>query len=78
MDGAPYLRKVYLKTYKNYPELLKAVENMLKFTNGEYNERKGIKDLELYQRTRIKIEIGCWLVMFHGICFLPLVRDAES
>ncbi|CAH2052973.1 unnamed protein product, partial [Thlaspi arvense] len=36
-------------------------------------KEKGTKDLELYQRTRIKMEIGCWLVMFHGICSLPLI-----
>ncbi|XP_013751366.2 auxin-responsive protein IAA2-like [Brassica napus] len=43
MDGAPYLRKIDLKTYKNYPELLKALENLFKFTIGEYNEREGYK-----------------------------------
>ncbi|ESQ47554.1 hypothetical protein EUTSA_v10021641mg [Eutrema salsugineum] len=43
MDGAPYLRKIDLKTYKNYPELLKALENMFKFTIGEYSEREGYK-----------------------------------
>ncbi|XP_010466600.1 PREDICTED: auxin-responsive protein IAA2 isoform X1 [Camelina sativa] len=43
MDGAPYLRKIDLKTYKNYPELLKALENMFKFTVGEYSEREGYK-----------------------------------
>ncbi|ESQ56147.1 hypothetical protein EUTSA_v10026385mg [Eutrema salsugineum] len=43
MDGAPYLRKIDLKMYKNYPELLKALENMFKFTIGEYSEREGYK-----------------------------------
>lgn len=41
MDGAPYLRKVDLKLYKSYPELLKALEHMFKFTIGEYSEREG-------------------------------------
>ena len=41
MDGAPYLRKVDLKMYKNYHELLKALENMFKFTISEYSEREG-------------------------------------
>ncbi|KAL4296150.1 hypothetical protein GQ457_12G004260 [Hibiscus cannabinus] len=36
MDGAPYLRKIDLKVYKGYPELLQALENMFKFTIGEY------------------------------------------
>ncbi|KAL3644928.1 Auxin-induced protein 22D [Castilleja foliolosa] len=30
MDGAPYLRKIDLKFYKNYFDLLKALENMFK------------------------------------------------
>lgn len=37
MDGAPYLRKIDLKVYKGYPELLKALENMFKFTAGRDN-----------------------------------------
>ncbi|KAK9280952.1 hypothetical protein L1049_003843 [Liquidambar formosana] len=41
MDGAPYLRKIDLKVYKSYQELLKALENMFKFTIGEYSEREG-------------------------------------
>ncbi|XP_058086364.1 auxin-induced protein 22D-like [Magnolia sinica] len=40
MDGAPYLRKIDLKIYKGYPELLKALESMFKsFTT----EREGCK-----------------------------------
>lgn len=35
MDGAPYLRKVDLKVYKSYPELLKALENLFKLTIGK-------------------------------------------
>jgi auxin-responsive protein IAA len=35
MDGAPYLRKVDLKVYKSYPDLLKALEHMFKFTIGK-------------------------------------------
>ncbi|KAJ9188054.1 hypothetical protein P3X46_003449 [Hevea brasiliensis] len=41
VDGAPYLRKIDLKVYKSYPELLKALENMFKLTIGEYSEREG-------------------------------------
>ncbi|KAL0718931.1 hypothetical protein Bca4012_068254 [Brassica carinata] len=47
MDGAPYLRKIDLKTYKNYAELLKALESMFKFTIGEYSEREGYKGSEV-------------------------------
>ncbi|KAJ9182208.1 hypothetical protein P3X46_006229 [Hevea brasiliensis] len=46
MDGAPYLRKIDLKVYQGYPELLKALENMFKFTIGEYSEREGYKGSE--------------------------------
>ncbi|XWS76319.1 hypothetical protein CRYUN_Cryun01aG0165700 [Craigia yunnanensis] len=35
VDGAPYLRKIDLKVYRNYPELLKALENMFKLTIGK-------------------------------------------
>ncbi|GMH18846.1 hypothetical protein Nepgr_020687 [Nepenthes gracilis] len=46
MDGAPYLRKIDLKLYKGYSDLLKALENMFKFTIGEYSEREGYKGSE--------------------------------
>ncbi|GMI71995.1 indole-3-acetic acid inducible 4, AUXIN INDUCIBLE 2-11 [Hibiscus trionum] len=46
MDGAPYLRKIDLRVYKGYPELLQALENMFKFTVGEYSEREGYKGSE--------------------------------
>ncbi|KAI9119662.1 hypothetical protein K1719_009538 [Acacia pycnantha] len=46
MDGAPYLRKIDLKVYNGYPELLKALENMFKLTIGQYNEREGYKGSE--------------------------------
>jgi len=41
LDGAPYLRKIDLKVYNNYPELLKALEILFKLTIGEYSEREG-------------------------------------
>ncbi|RZC52285.1 hypothetical protein C5167_020711 [Papaver somniferum] len=46
MDGAPYLRKIDLKIYKGYPELLKALENMFKFSIGKYSEREGYNGSE--------------------------------
>ncbi|GMI73851.1 indole-3-acetic acid inducible 4, AUXIN INDUCIBLE 2-11 [Hibiscus trionum] len=36
VDGAPYLRKIDLKVYKSYPQLLEALEKMFKLTIG-YN-----------------------------------------
>ncbi|GLT50542.1 hypothetical protein SLA2020_240230 [Shorea laevis] len=41
MDGAPYLRKIDLRVYNSYSELLKALENMFKLTIGAYSERVG-------------------------------------
>lgn len=39
MDGAPYLRKVNLKAYKNYMELSSALEKMFScFTIGKNNK----------------------------------------
>lgn len=35
MDGAPYLRKIDLKFYNNYLDLLKALENLFKCTIGK-------------------------------------------
>ncbi|XP_075491945.1 auxin-induced protein 22D-like [Primulina tabacum] len=46
MDGAPYLRKIDLKSYKNYFDLLKALENMFKCTIGGYSEREGYNGSE--------------------------------
>ncbi|KAB5529437.1 hypothetical protein DKX38_019518 [Salix brachista] len=46
MDGAPYLRKIDLKVYKGYPELLKALEEMFKFKAGKYSEREGYNGSE--------------------------------
>ena len=36
MDGAPYLRKIDLKVYKGYPELLEVLEEMFKFKVGKF------------------------------------------
>ncbi|KAG4186736.1 hypothetical protein ERO13_A08G062000v2 [Gossypium hirsutum] len=41
VDGAPYLRKIDLKVYGRYPQLLKALENMFKLTIGAYSKREG-------------------------------------
>ncbi|XP_073129326.1 auxin-induced protein 22D-like [Henckelia pumila] len=46
MDGAPYLRKIDLKSYKNYFDLLKALKNMFKCTIGGYSEREGYNGSE--------------------------------
>ncbi|KAL3647799.1 Auxin-induced protein 22D [Castilleja foliolosa] len=46
MDGAPFLRKIDLKFYKNYFDLLKALENMFKCNIGVYTEREGYNGSE--------------------------------
>ncbi|KAL9248023.1 hypothetical protein vseg_021389 [Gypsophila vaccaria] len=46
MDGAPYLRKIDMKLYSCYQELLKALEDMFKVQVGQYLEREGYKGSE--------------------------------
>ncbi|KAL8166651.1 hypothetical protein V2J09_008150 [Rumex salicifolius] len=41
MDGAPYLRKIDLKVYQGYQELLTALENMFEFKAGTYSDKEG-------------------------------------
>ncbi|KAF5762990.1 putative transcription factor interactor and regulator AUX-IAA family [Helianthus annuus] len=43
MDGAPYLRKVDLKVYKSYGELMKGLQDMFKCIIGLYSEMEGYK-----------------------------------
>nr|KJB06505.1 hypothetical protein B456_001G242800 [Gossypium raimondii] len=38
VDGAPYLRKIDLKVYRSYPQLLLALENMFKLTIGKISK----------------------------------------
>ncbi|XP_074310166.1 auxin-induced protein 22B-like [Silene latifolia] len=40
MDGAPYLRKVDLKLYQGYGELIKALEDMFKLKAGKSSKRE--------------------------------------
>ncbi|XAR57328.1 hypothetical protein NMG60_11025418 [Bertholletia excelsa] len=61
MDGAPYLRKIDLKVYNGYPELLKALEDMFKFTIGEYSEKEGYKGSE-YEPT-YEDKDGDWMLV---------------
>ncbi|XP_076960980.1 auxin-induced protein 22D-like [Bidens hawaiensis] len=41
MDGAPYLRKLDLKMYQSYEELIKGLQVMFKCVIGLYSEREG-------------------------------------
>lgn len=46
MDGAPFLRKIDLKLYNNYPQLLEGLRYMFKCTIGVYSEREGYNGSE--------------------------------
>ncbi|XP_028807968.1 auxin-induced protein 22D-like [Neltuma alba] len=46
MAGAPYLRKIDIKVFKSYPQVLKALEKMFECTFGEYSEREGYNGSE--------------------------------
>ncbi|KAK4721918.1 hypothetical protein R3W88_012151 [Solanum pinnatisectum] len=47
MDGAPFLRKIDLKMYKCYTQLLKAMEKMFKLNKGEFAPTYEDKDGDL-------------------------------
>ncbi|GMI98730.1 indole-3-acetic acid inducible 4, AUXIN INDUCIBLE 2-11 [Hibiscus trionum] len=64
VDGAAYLRKIDLKVYRSYPQLLEALENMFKLTIGAYSEREGYNGSE-YAPT-YEDKDGDW--MFPGRC----------
>ncbi|XP_012455465.1 auxin-responsive protein IAA4 isoform X1 [Gossypium raimondii] len=87
MDGAPYLRKIDLKVYSGYPDLLQALENMFKFTivlSGKYSEREGYKGSD-YAPT-YEDKDGDWMLvgddpweMFITSCKrLRIMKDSEA
>lgn len=84
MDGAPYLRKIGLKAYQGYPELVKALETMFKITLGDYSERDGYSGSE-YEPT-YEDKDGDWMLvgdvpweMFLSSCRrLRIMRGSEA
>ncbi|NP_001304245.1 auxin-induced protein 22E [Vigna radiata] len=84
MAGAPYLRKIDLKVYKSYPELLKALQNLFKCTFGEYSEREGYNGSE-YAPT-YEDKDGDWMLvgdvpwnMFVSSCKrLRIIKGSEA
>ncbi|KAL3531278.1 hypothetical protein ACH5RR_010600 [Cinchona calisaya] len=62
MDGAPYLRKIDLKVYKSYPELLNALQTMFKCTIGAYSEREGYINGSEYAPT-YEDKDGDWMLV---------------
>ncbi|CAL5208164.1 unnamed protein product [Lathyrus oleraceus] len=61
LDGAPYLRKIDLRIYGGYAQLLKALENMFKLTIGDYSEKEGYKGSE-YEPT-YEDKDGDWMLV---------------
>ncbi|KAK2455435.1 AUX/IAA transcriptional regulator family protein [Trifolium repens] len=84
MAGAPYLRKIDLKFYKSYSELLKVLENMFKCTFGEYSEREGYNGSEFVPTYEDKD--GDWMLigdvpweMFKSSCKrLRIMKGSEA
>ncbi|KAI3937379.1 hypothetical protein MKW98_001950 [Papaver atlanticum] len=84
MDGAPYLRKIDLKVYEGYQELLKALENMFKFNMGHYFESQGYNGSEFVPTYEDKD--GDWMLvgdvpweMFISSCKkLRIMRGSEA
>ncbi|XP_060173343.1 auxin-responsive protein IAA9-like isoform X2 [Lycium barbarum] len=50
MDGAPYLRKVDLRTYSAYQELSSALENMFSFSLGQFGSHEAVGKEMLNER----------------------------
>ncbi|GMI84480.1 indole-3-acetic acid inducible 4, AUXIN INDUCIBLE 2-11 [Hibiscus trionum] len=84
MDGAPYLRKIDMKVFKGYPELLKALEDMFKFKAGEYSKREGYNGSEFVPTYEDKD--GDWMLvgdvpweMFTSCCKkLRIMKGSEA
>lgn len=84
MDGAPFLRKVDLKIYQGYPELLQALENMFKFSLGKFCEREGYNGSEFVPTYEDKD--GDWMLvgdvpweMFMSSCKkLRIMKGSEA
>lgn len=84
VDGAPYLRKIDIKVYKSYPELLKALEDMFKLTIGSYSEREGYNGSEFAPTYQDKD--GDWMLvgdvpwsMFASSCKrLRIMKGSEA
>ncbi|KGN60809.1 auxin-responsive protein IAA4 [Cucumis sativus] len=84
MDGAPFLRKVDLKIYQGYPDLLQALENMFKFSLGKFCEREGYNGSEFVPTYEDKD--GDWMLvgdvpweMFMSSCKkLRIMKGSEA
>ncbi|GMH20866.1 hypothetical protein Nepgr_022708 [Nepenthes gracilis] len=84
MDGAPYLRKIDLRVYKSYPQLLVALETLFKVTVAQYSEMDGFNGSD-YAPTYVDKD-GDWMLlgdvpwkMFVSSCKrLRIMRSSEA
>ncbi|GJV89495.1 auxin-induced protein 22D-like protein [Tanacetum coccineum] len=63
MDGAPYLRKVDLKMYKSYEELMKGLEKMFSCIIGLYNEKEGYNNNGSKHAATYEDKDGDWMLV---------------
>ncbi|MCD7445790.1 auxin-responsive protein [Datura stramonium] len=70
MDGAPYLRKVDLRTYSAYQELSSALENMFSFTLGQYGSH-GALGKEMLNESKLKD-------LLHGSEYVLCYEDKDG
>ncbi|KAH9608897.1 hypothetical protein KSS87_022281, partial [Heliosperma pusillum] len=62
MDGAPYLRKIDLKLYQDYGELIKALEDLFSFNAGKSAKRETENDGLGYEAT-YEDKDGDWMLV---------------
>ncbi|KAJ8458954.1 hypothetical protein OPV22_031880 [Ensete ventricosum] len=71
MDGAPYLRKVDLKTHRSYQELFMALQKMFSsFTTGDYGSQ-GMSGREFMNERKVKD-------VLHGSEYVPTYEDKDG
>ncbi|KAI3668084.1 hypothetical protein L6452_43159 [Arctium lappa] len=84
MDGAPYLRKVDLKMYTSYGELMEGLQKMFKCIIGLYSEREGYNGSQ--HAPTYEDKDGDWMLvgdvpweMFIGSCKrLRIMKASEA
>ncbi|XP_074589964.1 auxin-responsive protein IAA16-like [Curcuma longa] len=75
MDGAPYLRKVDLKTYKSYQDLSMALQKMFSSftTSGNYGSEQGIS-----VRDFMNVDGKVTELVINGSEFVPTYEDKDG
>ncbi|XP_042463261.1 auxin-responsive protein IAA16-like [Zingiber officinale] len=74
MDGAPYLRKVDLKTYKSYQDLSMALQKMFSSftTSGNYGTEQGISVRDFMNDGKVTE------LVINGSEFVPTFEDKDG